>query len=130
VCVRCGTAESAEPVSPGEPPAVTETSRSPADVSYEDGYRDGESSRTADFLLLFHDADTMDGLLADFRRLTGDPELEWPVDWRAMFAKYAGIVEACEGITYLSPPGTATPGAAEWTPEEWAAISALPGWRP
>jgi hypothetical protein len=47
-------------------------------VSYEAGYRDGESSRTADFLLLFHDADTMDGLLADFRRLTGDPELEWP----------------------------------------------------
>lgn len=50
-----------------------------------------------------------------------------PIDWRAMFAKYAGIVEACEGITYLSPPGAATPGAEEWTPGEWAAITALPG---
>jgi hypothetical protein len=101
------------------------------DASYEAGYRDGESSRTADIFLLFDEASTMDDLLADFRRLTGDPNLAWPedpVDWRDMFAKYAGIVEACEGVTYLHRPGNATPGAEEWTPEEWAAISALPGW--
>jgi hypothetical protein len=99
-------------------------------ASYEAGYRDGESSRTADVLLLFHDADTMDGLLADFREVTGNPDLEWPedsVDWRAMFLKYAGIVEDCEGVTFLYPPGSGRDYAAAWTPEEWAAITALPG---
>jgi hypothetical protein len=40
-----------------------------------------------------------------------------PVDWRGMFARYAGVVEGHESITYLEE--------SEWTPEEWAAISAL-----
>lgn len=48
------------------------------DASYDAGYRDGESSRTADFLLGFLEAETMDDLLAYFRSLTGDPALEWP----------------------------------------------------
>lgn len=47
-------------------------------ASYETGHREGENSRTADVLLLFYDACTMDDLLAGFRALTGDPELEWP----------------------------------------------------
>jgi hypothetical protein len=140
MCVRCGTGriawctdpyrhgESAEPVSPGDPPVVAEAPRPPADASYEAGYRDGESSRTADVLLLFHDACTMDDLLAGFREVTGDPNLRWPepvADWRDMFAKYARIVEACEGVTLPSRPGFGTPGAEEWTPEEWAAIEAV-----
>lgn len=100
------------------------------DASYETGYREGENSRTADFLLLFHDAVTMNGLLAGLREVTGDPGIEWPepaVDWRAMFLKYAGIVEDCEGVTFLYPPGSGRSYAAAWTPEEWAAITALPG---
>jgi len=50
----------------------------PMDASYESGYRDGENSRTADFLLGFHEAGTMDDLLAYFRSLTDNPALEWP----------------------------------------------------
>lgn len=92
------------------------------DVSYEAGYRDGESSRTADVLLLFHDACTMDALLADFREVTGDPNLAWPedsVDWRDMFARYARSVQGQEGYFLLHE--------FEWTPGEWGAITALPG---
>jgi hypothetical protein len=52
-----------------------------ADESYEAGYRDGESSLTADIRVQFDDAaDTMDDLLGFFRRITGDPELTWPQD--------------------------------------------------
>ena len=47
-----------------------------------------------------------------------------PVDWRAMFAKYAGIVGDAEGIDFLSATKL-TPEGAQWTPEEWAAIKAL-----
>jgi hypothetical protein len=101
------------------------------DASYEAGRRDGVSSLTADISVQFWDAaDTMDDLLGFFRRITGHPELDWPedrVDWRAMFLKYVGIVDACEGVTFLYPPSAATPGAEDWTPGEWAAITALPG---
>jgi hypothetical protein len=92
------------------------------DASYGAGYRDGENSRTADVLLLFHDACTMDGLLADFREVTGDPNLAWPedsVDWRDMFTRYARSVQEQEGYYLLHE--------FEWTPGEWGAITALPG---
>ncbi|HMG64213.1 MAG TPA: hypothetical protein VK599_14800 [Streptosporangiaceae bacterium] len=92
------------------------------DASYETGYREGESCPTADVSLLFYDACTMDGLLADFRRLTGDPNLAWPeapVDWRDMFARYTRSVQGQEGYFLLHQ--------FEWTPGEWAAITALPG---
>lgn len=99
------------------------------DASYEAGHRDGQSSLTADIRHQFDDAaDTMDDLLGFFRRITGDPELAWPgaaVDWRAMFAKYVGIVGECEGAVFLYPPGSGRSYAEDWTPEEWTAITAL-----
>lgn len=53
---------------------------------YETGYREGENSRTADFLLAFSEAETMDGLLERFRTLTGNPELEWPAPAKVYLA--------------------------------------------
>lgn len=94
--------------------------------SYEAGYRDGENSRTADVAYQFsgepNTPETMDDLLEFFRRLTGDPALEWPeavVDWRSMFARYARSVQEQEGYYLLHE--------FEWTPGEWSAITALPG---
>jgi hypothetical protein len=37
------------------------------------------------------------------------------VDWRGMFARYAGDVKMQEGYYLLHEP--------DWTPEEWAAIT-------
>jgi hypothetical protein len=49
-----------------------------AEQAYEAGYANGESSLIADIDLRFETAESMDGLLEFFRRMTGDPELEWP----------------------------------------------------
>jgi hypothetical protein len=139
MCVRCGTGriawctdpyrhgESAEPVSPGDPPVVTEATRSPVDMpSYEAGYRDGTSSLIADIGYQFTGepgtAQTLGEVLEWLRRLTGDPNLAWPedpVDWRDMFARYARSVQEQEGYYLLHEFG--------WTPGEWGAITALPG---
>lgn len=46
------------------------------------------------------------------------------IDWRSMFAKYADIVEDAEGVTFLQKD-PCRPDSPGWSPEEWAAISAL-----
>jgi hypothetical protein len=96
------------------------------DASYETGRRDERSSLTFDIAYQFsgepNTAETMDDLLEVFRALTGDPNLAWPdppVDWRDMFARYARSVQGQEGYYLLHE--------FEWTPGEWAAITALPG---
>lgn len=101
------------------------------DDPYEVGYRDGESSVAFDVGYQFSGepgtAETMDDLLESFRTLTGNPGLTWPekgreaagVDWRDMFAKYAESIKAQEGYYLLHEQ--------DFTPEEWAAVTALPG---
>jgi hypothetical protein len=49
---------------------------------------------------------------------------EQPIDWRAMFLKYADIVADAEGVTFLQADPR-RPDSPRWTPTEWAAIDKL-----
>lgn len=63
-------------------------------------------------------------LLLNFTLMTAGPkkcklvtDLQRPVDWRVMFAKYIRIIEDTEDATFLHPE--------HWTPDEWSEIKQL-----
>jgi len=80
------------------------------DESYETGYREGESSRTADVFLLFTEAETMDELLDGFRAIMGRPDLEWPEPPGPQVLACAVCLYVSEGVA--SPADTVIGGLA------------------
>jgi hypothetical protein len=54
-----------------------------ASHDYEQGYRDGESNREADIRVAVQYATSLDELLGQLRRITGDDELELGSEWKS-----------------------------------------------